>query len=85
MTQEEKLIDQILEEDEHRSQAMSTPYDPVSGLMSPGTRFTISIPELEPSKIHIPTAMQELPEVRMLMAGSSLTEAFHGSIENARQ
>lgn len=85
MTQEEKLIDQILEEDEHRSQAMSTPYDPVSGLMSPGTRFTISIPELEPSKIHIPTAMQELPEVRMLMAGSSLTEAFPGSIENARQ
>lgn len=78
-------IEEILMEDERRSRAMSTPYDPVSGDMSPGTRFTIKIPELEPSEIHIPIGMQELPEVKRLMAGSSLTEIFPGSIENARQ
>ncbi|MDE6631628.1 MAG: hypothetical protein K2K23_01370 [Muribaculaceae bacterium] len=85
MTQEENLIEAILKEDERRSNAMSTPYDPVSGQMSPGTRFIISIPELEPSLLHIPAAMKELPEVRMLMAGKSLTEAFPGTIENARR
>ena len=75
----------MLEEDERRRRAMSTPYDPVSGKMSPGTRFAITIPGLDPAAIHIPTAMQELPEVRALMAGRSLTDVFPGSLENARR
>lgn len=79
------MIEAILEEDARRSRAFTVPYDPVSGEMSPGTRFTITIPELEPAKIHIPTAMQELPEVKALLAGKSLTDAFPGSLENARQ
>lgn len=82
---EESLIETILKEDARRRRAMSTPYDPLSGAMSPGTRFSINIPELEPSTLHIPTAMQELPEVRALMDGRSLTDAFPGTIENARR
>ncbi len=82
---DQALIDQILEEDERRTRALSIPYDPVSGLMSPGTRFTMTIPELQPSTIRLPIAMQQLPEVKALMAGKSLTEAFPGSIENARR
>ena len=74
----------MLEEDERRRHAMSTPYDPVSGKMSPGTRFAITIPGLDPAAIHIPTAMQELPEVKALMAGRSLPDVFPGSLENAR-
>ncbi|MDE7419265.1 MAG: terminase [Muribaculaceae bacterium] len=82
---DEQLIEMMLEEDERRSRAMSTPYDPVSGNLSPGTRFSIYIPELEPSEIRIPVAMRELPEVKMLLDGKSLTDAFPGSLENARQ
>ncbi len=81
---DEKLIEMVLEEDARRSRLMSMPYDPVSGAMSPGTRFAIHIPELEPATIHIPTAMQDLSEVKALMAGKSLTQVFSGSIENAR-
>ena len=82
---DEELIEMVLEEDARRSLLMSQPYDPVSGVMSPGTRFDIHIPELEQGTIHIPVAMQELPEVKALMRGKSLTEVFPGSIENARQ
>ena len=82
---DKNLIESILKEDERRRRVMHTPYDPVAGAMSPGTRFAISIPELDPSVIHIPTAMQAEPEVKALMAGRSLTEAFPGSIENARR
>lgn len=82
---DEFLIEQILEEDERRRKVLHIPYDPVQGALSPGSRFAISIPELEPSTIHIPTTMQETPEVRMLMEGRALTEAFPGSIENARR
>ncbi len=81
---DEKLIQQVLEDDARRSRDISTPYDPVVGDRSPGSRFPITIPELEPARIFIPTAMQELSEVRALMAGRSLTEVFPGSIENAR-
>lgn len=85
MIDDEMLIEQMLREDEQRELAMTMPYDPVSGLLSPGSRFDIYIPELEPSRIRIPSAMQQLPEVKALMAGSSLTSVFPGSIENARQ
>ncbi len=78
-------IDEILAEDARRRQAMQAPYDPVRGDRSPGTRFEINIPELEPSTIHIPTAMQETAEVQALMKGRALTSVFPGSIENARQ
>ena len=82
---DEILIGQMLEEDARRSRAMSAPYDPVAGDRSPGTRFHITIPELEPQRIFIPTAMQETPEVKSLASGRSLTEVFPGSIENARR
>lgn len=82
---DEKLIELVLEEDARRSLAMSAPYDPASGEMSPGSRFKIHIPELEPSTLHIPTAMRDLPEVKLLTAGRSITEAFPGSVDNARQ
>lgn len=85
MISDEMLINQVLEEDERRRKALLTPFDPVSGLMSPGSRFSITIPGLEPSTIHIPTAMKEEPEVKALIGGQSLTQVFSGSIENARQ
>ena len=82
---DEILIERMLEEDARRRKAMHTPYDPVGGEMSPGTRFAINIPGLEPARLHIPVAMQEEPEVKALMAGRALTDAFPGSIENARR
>lgn len=82
---DEELIEMVLEEDARRSKIMSQPYDPVSGVMSPGTRFVINIPELEQGPIRIPVAMQEIPEVKALMEGKSLAEVFHVSIENARR
>ncbi|MDE6017337.1 MAG: hypothetical protein K2G85_00815, partial [Muribaculaceae bacterium] len=82
---DESLIEMVLEEDRRRCKALSTPYDPESGLMSPGTRFTISIPEVAPYSIKIPVAMQTLPEVKALMAGRSLVDVYPGSAENARQ
>ena len=85
MQSDETLINQILEEDERRRAALQAPYDPVAGDLGPGTRFHITIPELEPQRIFIPTAMQEEPEVKALMAGQSLTRVFSGSLENARQ
>lgn len=85
MQTDEILINQMLEEDARRSEALRAPYDPVLGEMSPGTRFAITIPGLEPSRIHIPVAMQGEPEVKALMAGRALTEAFPGSVENARR
>ncbi|MDE5813881.1 MAG: terminase [Muribaculaceae bacterium] len=85
MNSDETLINQVLEEDERRRHALEIPYDPVSGAMSPGTRFSITIPELEPSTIHIPAAMQAEDPVKALVAGRSLTEAFPGSLENARR
>ncbi|MDE6379486.1 MAG: terminase, partial [Muribaculaceae bacterium] len=85
MNSDETLINQVLEEDERRRRELEIPYDPVSGTMSPGTRFSITIPGLEPSAIHIPAAMQAEGAVKALMAGRSLTEVFPGSIENARQ
>ncbi len=78
-------IEEILNEDTRRRAALMTPYDPVSGHLSPGTRFELTIPELDPATIHIPTAMQETPEVRALMAGRPLTSVFPGSLQNARQ
>ncbi len=78
-------IDEILEEDERRREALLAPYDPVQGQRSPGTRFAISIPELEPSAIFIPIAMQETQEVQALIKGRALTDVFPGSLENARQ
>ena len=85
MQSDEILIEKVLEEDCRRSKALRTPYDPVLGALSPGTRFAITIPELEPSRIFIPTAMQAEPAVKALMAGGSLTGVFPGSLENARR
>lgn len=62
-----------------------TVYDPVSGKMSPGTRFAFSCQALDPPEIYLPVAMRDLPEVKALMAGRALTEVFPGSMENARQ
>ncbi len=78
-------IDEILNEDARRREALKAPYDPVRGERSPGTRFAISIPELDPSTIYIPAAMQETAEVQALQKGRALTDVFPGSIENARQ
>lgn len=85
MQTDEILINQILEEDSRRTLTMRTPYDPVAGDRSPGSRFAIKVPELEPSTIHIPCAMRDTPEVKGLLAGRSLTEVFSGSVENARR
>lgn len=82
---DERLVEEILEEDARRVRAMSAPYDPVSGAISPGTRFRICIPELDPSALRLPVAMKELPEVKALMSGEALTRVFPGSIENARR
>ncbi|MDE6023272.1 MAG: terminase, partial [Muribaculaceae bacterium] len=79
------LIEEILKEDSRRRKALSAPYNPVSGAISPGNRFAITIPELDQSRIHIPAAMKETPEVKSLLAGRALTEVFPGSLENARQ
>ncbi len=84
-TPDEILISQVLKEDSRRMKTLKAHYDPVQGALSPGTRFPITIPELEPSTLYIPIAMQETSEVKGLMAGRALTEVFHGSIENARQ
>ncbi len=78
-------IDEILAEDARRREALLAPYDPVRGEKSPGTRFWITIPELEPSSIYIPVTMQETAEVQALMRGRALTSVFPGSLENARQ
>lgn len=83
--EDEILIEEVLKEDTRRSRAMQTPYDPESGVMSPGTRFDIEVPELQPSRLRLPIEMQSQPEVKALMAGRSLTEAFPGSLENARR
>ncbi|MDE6379648.1 MAG: terminase [Muribaculaceae bacterium] len=85
MNSDETLINQVLEEDARRAKALLVPYDPVTGDRSPGTRFAIRIPELEPSEIHVPVAMKEEPEVKALLAGRSLAEAFSGTVENARE
>ena len=85
MQSDETLINQILEEDERRRAALHTPYDPVAGDLSPGSRVAITVPELGPRRLLIPAAMQAEPEVKALMAGRSLTEAFPGSLENARR
>lgn len=82
---DEILINQVLEEDRRRRAALSVPYDPVAGDRSPGTRFSITVPELEPSTVHIPVSMREEPEVKVLLGGESLTRAFPGSVENARR
>ncbi len=78
-------IEEMMREDERRRRAMSTPYDPVAGNMSPGSRFEINIPELEPATLRIPMEMQETAEVRALMTGRALTDVFPGSLENARR
>lgn len=82
---DEKLIEEVLLEDERRRHALSIPYDPVSGQLSPGSRFNLYIPGLEPDSVRIPVSMQEEPEVKGLMAGRALTEVFPGSLENARR
>lgn len=79
------MLHSILKEDERRTKARSIPYDPISGAMSPGNRFVITIPELEPSEIHLPVAMQALPEVKALINHKALTDVFPGSLENARR
>lgn len=85
MQEDKKLVEDVLEEDARRSHARSILYDPVSGLLSPGTRIPLSIEGLEPSVIHIPKEMQELPEVKALIAGQPLSYVFPGSVENARR
>ncbi len=82
---DEKLVEIVLEEDERRSRIMTMPYDPVSGIMSPGTRFSIRIPELDTPDIRLPADMKSIPEVKAMLAGKALTQVFPGSIENARQ
>lgn len=82
---EEKLIEEVLAENARRTAAKKAPYDPVSGLLSPGTRFDFSCPELEPSRMRLPIEMETLPEVKALMSGLSLTLVFPGSLENARR
>lgn len=82
---DEMIIEEVLAEDARRTASKKIPYDPVSGLMSPGTRFDFSCPELEPARMRLPIGMLDLPEVKAIMAGRSLTEVFPGSIENARR
>ena len=83
MQEDEKLIEMVLEEDARRSLLRSMPYDPVSGQFSPGSRFPLTVSQLEPSEIYLPIAMQDLPEVKALMEGRALTQVFPGSLENA--
>lgn len=82
---DEEMITRLLEEDARRTAERKIPYDPVSGMMSPGTRFDFQCPALEPQRMRLPIAMRELPEVKALLAGRALTEVFPGSIENARR
>lgn len=82
---EEEMIEEILAENARRKGRNAKPYDPVSGEMSPGTRFSFSCPALEPSAMRLPIEMRDLPEVKALMSGAALTSVFPGSIENARQ
>lgn len=77
-------IEEMLAENARRN-AQRMPYDPVSGLMSPGTRFDFTCPSLEPSFMRLPIAMRDLPEVRALEAGRTLNDVFPGSLENARR
>ena len=79
------LVELMLEEDERRNRAAATVYDPVSGIGSPGTRFTLRCRDLDPEEQHIPAAMLERAETRALRDGKTLTEVFPGSIENARR
>lgn len=78
------MIDSILEENVRRRRLATAPYDPVAGFGSPGTRFTLSCPELDPPSQHIPEAMRQLPEVQSLLKGVALTDVFPGSLELAR-
>lgn len=83
--EEEKLVESVLLEDERRMRERSVRYDPVEGSLSPGSRFRLEVPGLEPEAVHVPVAMQQEREVRRLMAGDPLTEVFPGSMENARR
>ena len=82
---DEFLVEDVLREDERRRRAALAPFDPVAGIGSPGSRIAITVPELAPAEILIPVAMTEEPEVKALMAGRSLAQAFTGSVENARR
>lgn len=77
-------IDEILAENDRRN-AQRLPYDPVSGLLSPGSRFEFSCQALEPSRMRLPIAMRDLPEIKALEAGRALNDVFPGSLENARR
>ena len=79
------MIEEVLAENRRRNAERSTAYDPVSGNLSPGTRFEFRCRELEPERMRLPIAMKELPEVKALMAGEPLTRVFPGSMENARR
>lgn len=78
------MIDHILEENARRRRKATAHYDPEAGFDSPGKRFTLSCPELDPPLQHIPVAMRELPEVRRLIAGDTLTDVFCCPLEEAR-
>lgn len=77
-------IEEILEENAKRN-ASRLDFDPISGLNSPGSRFNFNCPALEPSRMRLPIAMRDLPEVKALEAGRALNDVFPGSLENARQ
>lgn len=79
------LVDRMIEEDARRMRSITTPFDPESGNLSPGTRFDFHCSELSPNPIRLPIAMQELREVRALQRGERLTDVFRGSEENARR
>lgn len=75
----------MLKENARRSRRVETPYDPVSGLDGPGTRFAVACPDLDPPLQHVPIGMREVPEVQALLRGESLTRVFSGSLDNARR
>ena len=84
-SEEELLVSRVLEEDSRRRKAAAMPYDPVLGLMSPGSRFPFRCSALYDDTVYLPMAMRSLPEVMALEAGRPLTEVFPGSEECARQ
>ncbi len=81
---ENDIINEVLAEDCRRIMAKTAPYDPVTGNLSPGRRFSFFCPELHPTPIRLPEAMRRLPQVEALERGRRLTEVFPGTEENAR-
>lgn len=74
---DEMLVRLVLEEDTRRMEAFHDEFDPESGKNAPGDRVWIRHEDLLPRCQNIPKAMFETPEVKDLLAGKHITEAFH--------